>query len=61
MNLSRIFKSYGLLFTKEFNNICMSLQITVSLALSLYSNVHELHCELMNEFVEINKLIEIED
>ena len=61
MNLSRIFKSYGLVFTKEFNNICMSLQITVSLALSLYTNVHELHCQLMDEFVEINKLIEIED
>ena len=61
MNLSRIFKSYGLLFTKEFNNICMSLQITVSLALSLYSNVHELHCELMNEIVEIDRLMEIED
>ncbi len=61
MNLSRIFKSYGLLFTKEFNNICMSLQITVSLALSLYLNVHELHCQLMNEIVEIDKLMEIED
>lgn len=61
MNLSRIFKSYGLLFTKEFNNICMSLQITVSLALSLYLNVHELHCELMNEIVEIDRLMEIED
>lgn len=61
MNLSKIFKSYGLLFTKEFNNICMSLQVTNSLGLSLYSNVHEVHTEIMNEIVEIDRLMEIED
>ena len=61
MNLSKIFKSYSLLFTKEFNNICMSLQVTNSLGLSLYSNVHEVHTEIMNEIVQIDRLIEIED
>ena len=61
MNLSKIFKSYGLLFTKEFNNICMSLQVTNSLGLSLCSNVHQVHTEIMNEIVEIDKLMEIED
>ena len=49
MNLSKIFKSYGLQFTKEFNNICMSLQVTNSLGLSLCSNIHEVHSEIMNE------------
>ena len=61
MNLSRIFKSYSLLFTKEFNNICMSVQVTNSLGLSLYSNAHEIQSEIMNEIVEIDRLIEIED
>lgn len=61
MNLSKIFKSYGLLFTKEFNNICMSLQVTNTLGLSLCSNVHQVHTEIMNEIVEIDKLMEIED
>lgn len=61
MNLSKIFKSYGLIFTKEYNNICMSLQVTNSLGLSLYSNVHEIQSEIMNEIVEIDRLMEIED
>ena len=55
MNLSKIFKSYSLLFTKEFNNICMSLQVTNTLGLSLYSNVHQVHTEIMNEIVEIDR------
>lgn len=61
LNLSRIFKSYGLIYTKEFNNMCMSIQITNSAGLALSTNTNKIQTEIMNEFVEINKLIEIED
>ena len=61
INLSRIFKSYNLLFTKEFNNICMSVHVTNSLGLSLYNNIHEIQIDIMNELVNIHNLIEIED
>ena len=61
VNLSKIFKSYGLLYTKEFNNMCMSLQITNSIGLALSPKINKIQDELMNEFVKINKLIEIPD
>jgi len=61
LNLSRIFKSYGLIYTKEFNNMCMSIQITNSAGLALSPNINKIQTEIMKEFVEINKLIEIED
>ena len=61
LNLGRIFRSYGLKFTREFNNICMSLQVTNSLGLSLSPEVHKIHCELMNEMTQIDRLLEIED
>ena len=61
LNLGRIFRSYGLQFTREFNNICMSLQVTNSLCLSLSPEVHKIHCELMNEMTQIDRLLEIED
>ena len=61
LNLSRIFKSYGLIYTKEFNNMCMSIQITNSAGLALSPNINKIQTEIMKEFVEINKLIEIDD
>ena len=61
MNLSKIFKGYGLAFTKEFNNICMSLQVTNSLIKSLCKDTSGISKEIMNEFEEINKLTEIEE
>lgn len=61
LNLGRIFRSYGLEFTKEFNNICMSIQVTNSLGLSLSPEVYKIHCELMNEMTHIDRLLEIED
>lgn len=61
MHLSRIFKSYQLLFTKEFNNMCMSLQITNSLGTSLSTEVHKIHVEIMNDMVKLNTLIEIDE
>ena len=61
LNLGRIFRSYGLEFTREFNNICMSLQVTNSLGLALSPEVHKIHCELMNEMTQIDRLLEIED
>ena len=61
LNLGRIFRSYGLEFTREFNNICMSLQVTNSLGLALSPEVHKIHCELMNKMTQIDRLLEIED
>ena len=61
MNLSKIFKKYDLVFTKEFNNICMSIQVTNSLIKSLAKDTSGISKEIMNEFEEINKLTEIED
>ena len=61
INLSRIFKSYNLLFTKEFNNICMGLQITNSIGISLNNNLNQVHKDIMNELVNMHNLIEIED
>lgn len=60
VNLSKIFKTYNLLFTKEFNNICMSMHIVNSLALSLYNDPSYIIKKTMNEFEKINKLIELD-
>ena len=60
-NLSKIFKSYGLIYTKEFNNMCISIQITNSTGLSLSNKVNDVHNEIMNEIVEIDRLMEIKD
>lgn len=61
LNLTRIFRSYGLEFTQEFNNICMGLQVTNSLCLSLSQELYKITCELMNEMTQIDRLLEIED
>ena len=39
----------------------MSLQVTNSLGLSLSQEVHKIHCDLMNEMTQIDRLLEIED
>ena len=59
--LSKIFKSYGLIYTKEFNNMCISLQITNSIGSSLSSQINKIQRDVMNDFVQIDKLIEIEE
>ena len=59
-NLSKIFKTYDLLFTKEFNNICMSMQIVNSLALSLYHDPSIIINNAMKKFEQMNKLIELD-
>tara|TARA_B100000902_G_scaffold399399_1_gene470060 strand:- start:2476 stop:3786 length:1311 start_codon:yes stop_codon:yes gene_type:complete len=62
INLSRIFKSYGLIYTKEFNNMCMSIQITNSLGSSLTpGGTQEIQNNLIEEFIKINALIEINE
>ena len=61
INLSRIFKSYRLLYTKEFNHLCISIQITSSISLSLSKKINEIQTNLIEDFVKINTLIEIDD
>ena len=60
IDLSRLFKIYGLEYTKEFNNISISLQICGSLAEQLNENQYELQTSVMKEFNEMHKLLEIE-
>lgn len=61
INLSKIFKSYNLLFTKEFNNICMGIQVTNSIGISLTNNLNEVHKDIMNDIVNMYNLINIDD
>ena len=60
MNLSKIFKSFNILFTTEFNNICMSLQITRSLGTTLCESIYKTQHDIMNDFIHLHKLLEIE-
>ena len=59
--LSFKMKLYGLSFTKEFNQICLSLQVVNKLAESLCKkeNLKKFQDEIMESFNQINKLIEI--
>ena len=61
IHLSHIINSYGLSFSKEFNHICLSLQIGISLVESLCQkqNTKKVQDEIMDSFNHINKLIEI--
>ena len=61
IHLSHIINSYGFSFTKEFNHICLSIQIGISLVESLCQkqNTKKVQDEIMESFNNINKLIEI--
>mgnify|MGYP001327684983 CR=1 FL=1 len=61
INLSHIFYKYELSFTKEFNQLCLSMQVVNSLGESLCKkeNLKKFQNEIVESFDQINKLIEI--
>lgn len=61
INLSHIFYKYGLSFTKEFNQLCLSMQVVNSLGESLCKkeNLKKFQDEIIKSFDKINRLIEI--
>ena len=61
LKLSQIINSYGLSFSKEFNRICLCLQVVTSLAESLCKkeNIKKFQDEIVESFNKINKLLEI--
>lgn len=59
-NMAGIFKKHNLEFTKEFSNVCMSIQISYSLGMSLYNKLHNLNSDIMSDFIKINNLLDID-
>jgi len=59
LNLIKILNKYGLTFTKEFNQIGLSIQIANSLMTNLSINIIETQDTVLNELMNVNKLIEI--
>lgn len=61
LKLSQLINSYGLSFSKEFNQICLCLQVVNALAESLCKkeNLKKFQDEIVESFNQINKLIEI--
>ena len=61
LQLSYTINSYGLSFTKEFNNLCLSLQVAESLTKNLTEgDPRKAQDEVILSFNKINKLLEIE-
>jgi len=60
LDLSYIINSFGLSFTKEFNNLCLSLQVVESLTKNLSEDPRKIQDEVILSFNKINKLLEIE-
>tara|TARA_B110000444_G_scaffold35071_1_gene30481 strand:- start:7914 stop:9281 length:1368 start_codon:yes stop_codon:yes gene_type:complete len=59
INMSQTINSYGFSFTKEFNQICLSMRISANMAMELLININETQNELLDSFYNINKLIDI--
>ena len=61
LEISKILYDYGLSFTKEFNQICLSLKVVNKLVESLCKkeNIKKFQDEFIESFNQINKLIEI--
>jgi ubiquinone biosynthesis protein len=59
INMSRTINSYGFSFTKEFNQICLSMRISANMAMNLLININETQQEILNSFYNINLLIDI--
>ena len=60
LDLSYIINSFGLSFTKEFNNLCLSLQVVESLSKNLCGDPRKIQDDIILSFNKINKLLEIE-
>jgi ubiquinone biosynthesis protein len=59
INMSRTINSYGFSFTKEFNQICLSMRISANMAMNLLININQTQQEILNSFYNINLLIDI--
>jgi predicted unusual protein kinase regulating ubiquinone biosynthesis (AarF/ABC1/UbiB family) len=59
INMSRTINSYGFSFTKEFNQICLSMRISANMAMNLLININVTQQEILNSFYNINLLIDI--
>jgi ubiquinone biosynthesis protein len=59
INMNRTINSYGFSFTKEFNQICLSMRISANMAMNLLININETQQEILNSFYNINLLIDI--
>ena len=60
-NLSLVLNNYGLSLSKEFNQLCLCIQVVNALGESLCKkeNLKKFQDEIMESFNQINKLIEI--
>ena len=59
INMSQTINSYGFSFTKEFNQICLSMRISANMAMELLININETQNEGRDSFYSINKLTDI--
>ena len=61
LKLSKILNVYGFSFSKEFNQICLSLQVVnkVGETLCKKENLKRYQDEIIESFNQINKLFEI--
>ena len=61
LKISKLINNYELTFTKEFNQICLSLQVVNKIAEYLCNkeNLKKFQDEIVESYNEINKLIEI--
>lgn len=57
--VGKIFKKYKFTYTQEFNEIIMGLYVINNLAKELCSNFNKTQKEVINELIQINKIIEI--
>tara|TARA_B110001450_G_scaffold160077_1_gene149267 strand:- start:4035 stop:5405 length:1371 start_codon:yes stop_codon:yes gene_type:complete len=57
--MGKIFKKYNLTYTQEFNEIIMGLYVINNLAKELCSDFNKTQKEVINELIQINKIIEI--
>ena len=60
LKLSYTINVYGFTFTKEFNQICLSLQVVENLLKNLLLDIRKTQDEIIETFNNINKLITIE-
>ena len=58
-DISKLFKKYNLNISKEFNQICFGLKTVESCIFLLSSNTKKIQNEIMNEHMQVNKLLEI--
>lgn len=59
MNMSKCINNYGFSYTKEFNQITLSMAVSSNMALNLIIDSEKTQNEIMQSFNQINSLIDI--